>query len=87
MPSAKINEENEARAKAEQGPEEIRPKAKIACGFRHQMPVGKMLVGGEKFRVGGAGGGGSSGDGDGSVDVEGDRREADFVAARLVAQL
>ena len=50
-------------------------------------PTGKMLVGGKKFRMGGAGIGGVCGDGDRSVDVESDGREADFVAAGLIAQL
>jgi hypothetical protein len=44
-----------------------------------------MLLGGEKFWVSWAGTGGVYGDGDCGVDIESDRREADFVAAGLVA--
>jgi hypothetical protein len=46
-----------------------------------------MLVGGEKFWVGGAGIGGGSGDRDWGVDIERDGREADLLAAGLVAKL
>ena len=46
-----------------------------------------MLLGGEKFRMRGAGICRSAGDGDRRVDVECDRRQADLVAAGLVAQL
>jgi len=46
-----------------------------------------MLVGGEKFRMGGAGIGGVCGDGDRGVDIESHGREADFVAAGLIAKL
>jgi hypothetical protein len=46
-----------------------------------------MLVGGEKFRMSWTRVGGFGGDGDGGIDIEGDRREANFVAASLVAEL
>src|SRR6202008_1946493 len=51
------------------------------------MPTRKMLVGGEKFRMGGAGRGGGCGDGEGGFDVESYRWQTDFVAAGLVAEL
>jgi hypothetical protein len=85
--TAEVDEENDAGAYAEQSANDVRPKAKSAYGFRHQMPVEKMLMGGEKFRMGGSGIGGVCGYGDRGVDVEGDWREADFVAAGLVAEL
>jgi len=51
------------------------------------VPEEKMLVGGEKFRVSGVRIGGLCSDGNGNVDIEGDGRETDFVAAGLVAKL
>ena len=51
------------------------------------VPIGEMLVGGEKFWVGSAGIGGGGGDGDLGVDVEGYGREADFIVAGLVVEL
>jgi hypothetical protein len=47
----------------------------------------KMLLGGEELRMGWAGSGGAGRDGDRGIDIEGGGREADFVAAGLVAQL
>jgi len=46
-----------------------------------------MLLGGKKLRMRWAGSGGVCRDSDRGVDIEGDGREADFVAAGLVAQL
>ena len=48
--------------------------------------IEQMLVGGEKFWMGRVGIGAGGGDGELSVDVEGDRREADFVVAGLVVE-
>jgi hypothetical protein len=72
----------EARKRDEKCSESVLGKA----GAGRRTPIQEMLVKGEKFRMGGAGVGGSCGDGDGGVDVEGDRRETDLVAAGLVAQ-
>ena len=52
-----------------------------------KLPKEKMLVGGEKFRMSGAGIGGGGGDGDWGVDIKGDGGEADFLAAGLVTEL
>jgi len=46
-----------------------------------------MLLGGEKLWMRWAGTGGACRDGDRGIDIEGDGRETDFVAAGLVAQL
>ena len=51
------------------------------------MPEEKMLLDGKKFRMRRAGIGGSSRDRDRGLDIQSNRREAHFVAARLVAQL
>jgi hypothetical protein len=50
-------------------------------------PIRKMLVGGEKFWMGWVRIGGGSGYVDLRVDIEGYRREADFVVAGLVMEL
>jgi hypothetical protein len=50
------------------------------------VPIEQMLVGGEKFWMGGVGIGAGGGDREWSVDVEGDRGEADLVVAGLVVE-
>src|SRR3982074_1736040 len=52
-----------------------------------KLPTRKMLVSGEKFRMGRAGIGGVCGDGDWGVNVESYGRETNFVAAGLVTEL
>jgi hypothetical protein len=88
MAGTEKDKEDDPGDKAYEGSEKIGPKAKCSRGFSHQqMPKEKMLLSGEKFWMGGAGTGGVYGDGDRGVDIESDRREADFVAAGLIAEL
>jgi hypothetical protein len=85
---AEKDKQDDPGGKAYEDSEKIGPKAKCSRGFGHQqMPKEKMLLGGEKFWVSWAGTGGVYGDGDRGVDIESNGREADFVAAGLVAQL
>jgi hypothetical protein len=85
---AEKGKQDDPGGKAYEDSEKIGPKAKCSRGFGHQqMPKEKMLLGGEKFCVSWAGTGGVYGDSDRGVDIESNGREADFVAAGLIAQL
>jgi hypothetical protein len=47
----------------------------------------EKLILGEKFRMGGLGGSGRGGDGEAGVHIQGDGREANFLAAGLITEL
>ena len=86
--STEINEEKKSGKEAYWDSDEIRPGAKGARGFRHQWCLKEeMLWGGEKFRMDRTRVGGVIDDGEGGVDIKSDRREANFLVARLIAQL